>query len=376
MKKGAAGSGTIRQKRPNLWEGRVTAGVDPATGKQRQVSIYGRTQKEVRKKMTAAAAAVDTGANLLTRKKELSFGEWAQLWLSTFCTGVRPNTRENYEQMLTKHLLPRFGGIKLTAINRDMLQAFFNASELSPKSKQCLRSVLHAIMEEAALSGRITTNPVNRLKLPRVTLPEIPLLESDQVAAFFKACDADEKYGDLLKLVLMTGLRISEILGITWSCVDFASGTVLVDHQLGNGELTPLKAGTGRTIRPGETAMMLLMKRKAHQDACRAACDGMWIDNLGLAFTDEIGTPYNRITAYSHCRTIGKMIGVPDLHPHALRHNYITLAIEAGVNFKTIQAAVGHASLQMTMDTYARLTHDMQVTAADKMSEFFKKISP
>lgn len=80
--KGAKGGGTIRQRPDGRWEERYTLGIDPGTGKQIQKSVYGKTQKEVRQKLTAITAEIDSGTYILQDKTTLE--QWLNIWLDEY----------------------------------------------------------------------------------------------------------------------------------------------------------------------------------------------------------------------------------------------------------------------------------------------------
>ena len=98
----AQGAGTIRKKTVtrngqtyNYWETRITTGYDPGTGKQIQRSITGKTQKDVREKMQAAAVELNTGT--YKEPLKMTMGEWLDIWAKDYLNNVKPRTREIYE---------------------------------------------------------------------------------------------------------------------------------------------------------------------------------------------------------------------------------------------------------------------------------------
>lgn len=112
--RGAQGGGTIRQRPDGRWEARFTAGRDPGTGKQFQRSVYGRTQKEVRQKLTQLLTEVDSGN--YKEPCKMTLGKWLDVWVSEYLTGVKPRTADSYKTTVDNHLKPAFGAIKLDAV--------------------------------------------------------------------------------------------------------------------------------------------------------------------------------------------------------------------------------------------------------------------
>ena len=92
--KNAKGGGTIRKRSDGRWEARYTLGIDPKTGKQIQKSVYGKTQKEVRQKLTAITAEIDDGTYM--EPCRMTLDEWLDIWLRDYLTGVKPSTAYLY----------------------------------------------------------------------------------------------------------------------------------------------------------------------------------------------------------------------------------------------------------------------------------------
>ena len=123
-KRSASGSGTIRQRKDGTWEARFTLGRDPGTGKQIQKSVYGKTQKEVRQKMTAALSDIDKG--IYIEPSKMTVGKWLDTWLKEYTGGIKEQTQIQYEQVCRVHLKPHFGAVTISAIKPHMIQKLYN----------------------------------------------------------------------------------------------------------------------------------------------------------------------------------------------------------------------------------------------------------
>ena len=131
-KRAAQGAGNIRKKTVKrngqeytYWESRVTIGRDTGTGKQIQKSFTGKTQKEVREKMTAALCDLDKGTYQLPDK--ITVSKWLDEWLRTFCANkVKPLTFSSYQCIIKKHINPIIGSIELQAIKGSHIQKLYN----------------------------------------------------------------------------------------------------------------------------------------------------------------------------------------------------------------------------------------------------------
>lgn len=389
----AQGSGTIRKKtvtrsgkQYTYWEARVTVGRDPGTGKQIQRSFSGKTQKEVREKMQAAAVAVNEGS--YTDPSRLTVGQWMDIWQRDYLGSVKPFTRLNYSQHIKNHIKPAMGAIKLDTLNAHTIQGFYNdlgkptgdKPGLSPKTVKNIHGVLHKALQQAVKVGYLRFNPADACELPMMERREINPLDDAAISAFMKAV-----YGHPFEAVylvtLFTGMRRGEVLGLTWDCVDLERGTILINKQLQNipgkpGEfrLSSTKNGKGRTITAAASVVKLLKKHRAHQNEMRLCAGELWVDS-GFVFTDELGKHLSPSTVYHKYKKIVASIGLPGARLHDLRHSYAVASLRAGDDIKTVQGNLGHHAAAFTLDVYGHVTEDMKQASADRMEEFIKGIS-
>ena len=153
-KRGAKGGGTIRKKTVTrsgkeytYWEARVTTGRDPGTGKQIQRSFTGKTQKEVREKMQAAAVEVNQGT--YTAPQRMTVGGWMDIWAADYLGGVKPATAGIYRGNIKNHIKPALGAVRLDQLHPHTVQGFVNGLGLSPASVRLAYKVLHMALEKA-----------------------------------------------------------------------------------------------------------------------------------------------------------------------------------------------------------------------------------
>lgn len=391
-KKAASGTGTIRKKTVTrngkeytYWEARYTEGVDPGTGKQIQRSISGKTQKEVAKKLKAATAAIDAGTYIAPSK--MTVGEWLDIWTRDYLGGVKPFTVRSYTDQIKNHIKPALGAVKLEALNTHTIQGFYNGlgaekdgkPGLSPKTVKNIHGVLHKALQQAVAVGYIRFNPAEYCTLPRVIKKDLAPLDEVQSKAFLQAIRG-QRFETLFTVTLFTGLREGEALGLTWDCVDFAKGTILVNKQLqrekkknGAYVFAPLKNDKVRMITPAPWAMQVLRTQRAKQSEQRLKAGPLWEDS-GLVFTNEIGHHLAIHTVYKDFKKVAAAIGRPDARFHDLRHSYAVAAIRAGDDIKTVQGNLGHATAAFTLDVYGHVTDQMKQASAARMEGYIKDV--
>ena len=383
--RGAQGGGTIRQRKDGRWEARYTVGRDSGTGKQVQRSVYGATQQEVRKKLAQLTAAIDNG----TYKEpcKMTVGQWLDVWAADYLGGVKPFTVVSYTGHIKNHIKPTLGAVKLEALNAHTIQGFYNGLTveregkpgLSPKTVKNIHGVLHKALQQAVKIGYLRFNPADACELPRVVRKELKPLDEEQSKAFLKAIQG-HRFELLYTVVLFTGMREGEALGLTWDSVDFQKGTILINKQMQrekkkNGQylLVPTKNGKSRTITPAPWVMKLLRVQRGRQAEQRIKAGPMWEDS-GLVFTSETGHHLAIHTVYKDFKQIAASIGCPDTRFHDLRHSYAVAAIRSGDDIKTVQGNLGHATAAFTLDVYGHVTDQMKQESAARMEAYIKDV--
>ena len=362
--------GSIRQRPDGLWEARYCIGKDPGTNKLIRKSIYGKTQREVTRKLKEKLSLVEKGES--TEESKLTLGEWLDTWLEDFCKNIKPSSRAVYKRCIDNYIKPNMGAIKLKDLSTSTIQKTINKLKLSPHTLKDVRGILHAALDKAVSCKYINSNPCTGTEIPKVVKPDICILNRDHIKAYLQACDTDP-YGDYLKILLYTGARESEIMGLPWDNVDFEKGTITIDQQLENRtyNITTTKTSTARTFKPADIVMDILRARKAQQEEDKKKTEGFWTDTNNLVFTDNIGNHYAHNTVRKHFHKITASIGLPDMRVHDLRHSYSVLAIQAGEDIKTISSTLGHSTVTTTLDIYARFSEDLQEASNKRMNDFF-----
>lgn len=410
----AKGTGSIYKKtvtrkgqQYTYWEAQVTVGSDPGTGKQIRKTFSGKTQKEVREKMQAAAVAVQSGDFFEPAKMTLA--QWLDLWLKEYTGDKKYLTVKHYTAQVETHIKPALGAVKLGKLTAPQIQSFYNElgrtghkiekkdkktgkvtvteEPLSTKSVRNIHGILTKALNTAVDVGYLKTNPADRITLPRVEKKEIHPLTDEQVKAFYKAAENDE-YCYLLRLIPFTGLRESEAMGLTWDCVDYNAGTIKINKQLvkrpnaaGGFTLAETKNSKIRVIKPANTVMQLLKARERQQIEQRFRAGEFWTGwntekerQTALVFTTLTGGNLSPQTVYNHCKKILDSIGAGDRCVHDLRHTYAVLSLQNGDDIKTVQGNLGHATAAFTLDVYGHVSEKMKDDSAARMERYMADI--
>jgi integrase len=396
----AQGGGTIRQRSDGRWEARYTVGKDPGTGKQLQKSIYGDSQAEVRRLLTAALREIDKGTYIPPQKMKLS--NWLDTWLKEYVeNSVKPNTYRAYKAQVEKHIKPALGATEIQALKPHSIQTFYNQMlaegqqvkvkddakvvhvenrPMSPKSVHNIHGVLTKALSVATRLGYIHANPADACELPRQVKKTVQPLNEADIKRFLADLENDP-YKNLFVAALFTGLRQAELLGLQWSCVDFDAGTIMVNKQLlkikeknGPYMLANTKTDNIRLITPAPTVMASLRAERVRQTENQLKSYGAFSNPDSLVFTDDNGKHLVARTVVKHFKAIVTRLGIPEKRFHDLRHSYATMALKSGDSIKDVQTNLGHSTSTITLDLYSHVTAEMKKASADRMEGFIQSV--
>ena len=380
--RGAKGGGTIRKRSEGRWEARFTVGYDPLTGKQVQRSVYAPTQAEARKKLSQAVADIDEGT--YTEPSRLTLGQWLDMWFKDYTANLKPQTLKSYETHIRVNIKPYIGNIKLSALTAHDIQALYNLlsrgtpekKPLSPKTIKNLHGVLHKALQQAVELFLIRVNTSDPCKLPRVQKAEITPLNECEIKAFLEAVQG-HPFEALFIVDVFTGMRQSEIIGLTWDCIDFDKGTIRIYRQLqkvkGVYRFETLKNDKARRITPAPYVMQTLKRLQVQQYAQRFKAGSAW-QGGGFVFTDALGGHLKHVTVYKNFKRIAESIGIPAARFHDLRHTFAVASLQVGDDVKTVQENLGHHTAAFTLDVYGHVSERMKEESARRMEAFISGV--
>lgn len=377
-KKRANGEGSIRRRSNGRWEGRYTAGIDPATGKAMQKSVSAKTQAECRERLRQAIR--DSQGLVIDHTGDYTVAEWCRLWYETYSKpNLRFSTADSYKVILEKHIIPAIGGIKLRQLTALHIQQMYNHAKeqgrvrrwekttdlsLANSTVRRIHMVLNSCLQQAVKERIIPYNPCESCRIPKLEKKEMTIIPPEKVGAYLRAA---EEYGVLpiFYLELTSGLRRGELLGLQWSDLDPENQLITVNKQLSkiNGELVLTTPKTQNSIRkvavPKRTVELLIAEHEKHPDSplmfASPRTGSYWSP-------DAIGRVHKKLLAMAEIDSSVRF--------HDLRHTFATLAMQSGVDVKTLASMLGHYSAGFTLDTYTHITHQMQQGAAEKIGGF------
>ncbi len=382
MKKRINGEGTIRKRKNGSWEARITIGFDEKTGKQLFKSVYARTQKEIKEKLEIL---LGDRVQKSCDEAELSVSEWLDQWMNDFLVDVKEGTKISYESLCNNHIKPNLGQVSLIELKAPTIQRFYNnlrTKGLSPKYIKNIHGCLHRALDMAVRIDYIPKNPAAACVIPRVVAKEIKPLDVPDQKKLFSVLK-ESRYGSLFIVDIFTGMRVGEIIGLTWDCVDFDNGLIHIEKQIvqtrkkgAKYQYGSLKNGKTRTIAPAKYVMDVLMDHKIDQEIEKAKAKDLWKpgDFPNLVFTHPDGSHLSQPTVWKEFQKILQSAGLEHYRVHDLRHTFAVNSIIAGDDIKTLQENMGHYSAAFTLDRYGHVTETMKRTSANKMQVFIDSL--
>ena len=386
---GIHGEGTVGyDKGKGCYYARVPVGKLP-NGKTRYVRRTARSKTEAQKIRRQLLNDRDN-APLVVRTSDVTFRAFAVQHLDGEARQeIREVTRRGYLYLLEQLAFPRFSEMSLADIKSTELSAFFLELRKTRSASQVnqLRAAMSRVFSAALNHQLVSDNPVRRTKPMRrqegdKTLCQQPWsLEECRVA--MDAAIGTEM--DLfVHLAILTGARLGEMLGLQWGDIDSTTRTLVIRRTLvelrgsrnegavkGEPSFSPPKtAKSVRTLTFGQSLADALERHKSAQEALRSGTGEAWVE------TDQVFTTVNGEAVWvsnfsAKFRRFLKVNGLRHQNPHALRHAFAINALTLNLDLPSISRALGHASLQITLDVYAREKTDIQNAATKGLADYF-----
>ena len=381
-KKRKSGTGTVRQRGDGRWEGRVVIGYDD-NGLPKTKNVLAKTKRECQEKLRQLTESM-VGRNDRKVKSDMLFGDWLCYWYETHSKPtLRASTQNNYENVIYNHVLPEIGKIPLNKLSQNDLQQFYGrlkkngrkrlteqyGAGLSDRMVRMCHAVCRSALERAVRDDLLRTNPAIGCKLPPKKAKEMQVLDREELQKFLIQAQADGYY-ELFLLDLCTGLRRGELIALQWEDLNFETGVLTVNKQAYtvNGELQIIPPKTKASVRklvlpPAVLAVLREYRKKV---------DSSWMFPSPV----KADRPITPGVARRRLQTILERADCKRVRFHDLRHTFATLALENGMDVKTLSAMLGHVSAATTLDIYTHITDDMQRAAAANIDRSIGKAEP
>jgi integrase len=320
----------------------------------------------------------------LSSDEKMTFGELATIWIRDYKPGISVNTREMYETILDKHLLPELAQYKLKDLKPHHLQSIINRLAVEGLAESTMKKVkltAEQILRVALDNDVIYRNVFSAVKVPsKAPAKRRPLTDDEQLLV--TSTYAGHRMGVPALLLLYCGLRRGELIALTWNDINIKNKTVAVNKAVVFDKNTPRvqspKTSAGTRTVPLPDAILDIVKaaRKASQSAmvCPAA-DGKIMSQIAFKRAWESYLHYLNIKAGGRdaSRTRPRLRVIDNLTPHMFRHTYATILYNAGVDVKSAQRFMGHADIKVTLKIYTHLSAQKEQEAIDALNRHLSR---
>ena len=333
----------------------------------------GEVSRSTEPRGPASQAAMEA-AKILTLRQ---YGE--RVFMPAKTVTLSENARENYQSNLDKKIYPALGDLKMPEITPAQISAFlldFQAQGKAHATVMKLYTILHSLFKMAYLGDMIERNPMDKVERPKPRKDEVKTSEPsaytvEEVRKLLDALETEPlKWRALVRLLIDTGIRRGECCALKWQNVDLKTGEIRIAGNLcyttakGVYMDTP-KSGRERIVCAGTDTIALLRKLRAEQ-ASKAVS--------AYVFTRESDPePMHPQSPTRYLRNLSARCGLPDLHPHKLRHTFASIAITNGADVASVSEALGHSDKAVTLRMYTHANAESVKRAAEIAREAIKK---
>ncbi len=319
---------------------------------------------------------------------KMTVNEWFDFWQTNLLTGLAPNTVRNYRERYERNAKAILGELLLTEVKPMHCKAVFNGMTGTYAGSTIRQAyiALGSMFKAAKENGLIEKHPMDgvRFDSPIKAVDEIHFLTVSEQKAFLEVAKHSHNYAQYA-LILETGLRTGEVIGLTWDAIDWENHTLTVNktmefrHKQHEWRAGPPKTKKSyRTIPLTDTAYQILQdlylgreyrKEASELDKVLTYIDRRTAKQAELHMRDLVfinyrtGMPAKNSSYDTHLYKLCDRAGIEHFCMHALRHTYATRAIESGMQPKVLQKLLGHASIKTTMDRYVHVTDDSMFQA-------------
>ena len=379
-----------------VWRGIYT---DPS-GEKKTKSFRANKQTDLKKKVDAFLRELENNKFIATN---ISINKWVEQWLEIIVKpSVKISTYNIYKQKL-KYVIDAFGERKLPTLSTLEVQGFFNDLQcfggaknqgLSPTTVNSVRRYFKSCCSDAIKNGYLKFNPVEGTKPQRKVKKEIVVMDEQDVIRFLAIAEKGEyiyqgvsdprflvrdrgtdyyikTYFNLVNLALATGMRISELRGLTWSNINFSKSYINIKEQLiqtNENDIfdEPKTEKSKRKILVGKNIISSLKEFKKYQRDYSEYVGDFYNNKYNLVFTNTVGNPIN-LTNFRK-RYFSKMLAAAGISEgftiHSMRHTHASILLKHKVNVLVVSERLGHSSVTVTLNIYAHVLKSMETTAS------------
>ncbi|MGX7195485.1 tyrosine-type recombinase/integrase [Enterococcus olivae] len=363
------------------WMFKGYLGTNYITGEEIRTTRRGfSTRRAAQQKFNELKNDFNNGDYSPNKNKDMKFSELYDLWFDVYKTTVKENTWIQTDRRIKKYILPKFGNMYIQRIDLKTAQKTVNswAKQFGMYTK--LLSYVKRVMDHGVMLELITDNPFRKIMIPTALDvsnqdKKLKFYTREQLGAFLTYLEnrhneipdsqpVRQYYSELdmilFRVLAFSGLRIGELLALTWKDVDLVNNTITVnktvsDTKKGFTITTPKTKNSYRTVDIDNVTIQKLKSWKLYQKKFFFKTN---VQKNNLVITNYEGGYMRRNNVYNRSKRAADGAGLSRMGNHGFRHTYASLMFSAGINIKDVQERLGHASISMTLDIYTHMTKE------------------
>jgi integrase len=329
------------------------------------------TKKAAEKKEREILSQVDSG-RLLGGSSPTLAEYLLETWLPKHrqLSNLKASTYETYKMLISVYINPKIGNTRINEIGTIQLENLFMELQnsgrakarkdgnqtLSAKTVRNIASIIQKALKDAVRTSLIPFNPSDSALKPKVIPTEADFMTPENLMKYVESIQG-HRYGAILQLEALTGMRRGELLGLSWSAIDFKTGTIKIHRtriRAGNMTIfdTPKSKKSNRTIQIDIYTLQKLQVWKIAQAKERLMLGGTWSDTENLVVTDSTGKPPSFSAFDRMFKKTLRDAGLEKMKFHSMRHSFVVAALHNGGALKTVSERVGHAEDSITQRIY------------------------
>ncbi|CAH0177838.1 Tyrosine recombinase XerC [Peribacillus simplex] len=373
-------------KQGQMWMFKLDTGVNPETGKRQTTTRRGfKTKKEAQQAVSRVEQELANGISL--NNNNLTYKDVFDQWFANHSKTIKASTKKSIESKFNKHVLPRFGKLKMKEITRPYCQKMINEIAQLITSVNDIKIQANQVFKYALKMDIISRNPLEHVTIPRQQkdlinddneVDERNYWKKDEIKNFLTITKQELSFRDhvLFHLLIYTGARKGEILALTWDDIDYEAGSTrfakTLFHNKGEFIFQTSKTKESRRLISLDTKTLSLLKKWRIRQIEADLANASKYDGNKMVFTRDDGSPLRLAYPNEKLDIVIKKHQLHRITIHGLRHTHASLLFEAGASIKEVQERLGHSDIQMTMNIYTHVTDYLKEQTAVKFQRYIE----
>lgn len=369
--------GSIREKTKGSWQIQIYTGIGPDGRRRRHFETVRGRKGDAQRRLTELLSSLDKG--VYTPPGRLTVADYLHRWLKEYVSpNLSPRTAEGYEHICNHHFIPCIGDLRLNGLRPDHLQNFYSAQLSSGLSAQTVRhhhTCLHKALQTAVEWGLLAINVANSVTPPRAQGVEMQTWDEDEISSFLEAARQTQYYA-LFHTALFTGMRRSELLALRWCDLDLLLCQIYVSRSLhvligGQTIIRQPKSAKGRRMIALSPLTASVLRDHREKQSLERGMLGKPMNGEDFVFSNAEGKSLLPNSVTHAWIKLVRRTGIKPIRMHDARHSHASLMLKQGAHPKVVQERLGHASIQITLDTYSHVAPGLQEAAAARFDQAF-----